>query len=38
MFRVTFDYVTEAALSEAKQTIEKRFKEKWGMVTHVHTD
>jgi hypothetical protein len=38
MFRVTFDYDTDASLSEAKQTLEKRFKEKWGMFKHVHTD
>jgi hypothetical protein len=38
MFRVTCGYDIDAALSEAKQTLEKRFKEKWGMVKHVHSN
>jgi hypothetical protein len=37
MFRVTFDNDIDAALSDAKQTLERRFKEKWDMVKHVHT-
>jgi hypothetical protein len=38
MFRVTFDYDIDSSLSEAKQALEKRFRENWGMFKQVRTD